>query len=114
MHELALCQAIRDTVSRHAAGQRVDRVEVRIGHFRQVVPESLQFAWELLTDATDLAGCALVVDYIPAVVDCRSCGAQTTLSTPILLCASCEGSDVSLISGDEFLIASIDRAREVC
>ena len=48
MHELALCQAIVDTVERHAGGRRVEQVDVRIGHFRQVVPDSLQFSWELL------------------------------------------------------------------
>ena len=114
MHELALCQAICDTVTRHASGQRVERVEVRIGYFRQVVPDALHFSWDLLTDGTDLAGCALVVDHVPAVVECRACGAHTTLTMPILLCGSCDGSDVSLISGEEFLIASIDRAQEVC
>ena len=78
MHELALCQAIVDTVGRHADGRRVERVDVRIGHFRQVVPDSLQFSWELLTEGTDLAGCRLVVDHVPAVVECRACGAATT------------------------------------
>ena len=78
------------------------------------MPDSLQFSWELLTDGTDLAGCRLVVDHVPAVVECRMCGAATTLDVPILICASCEGSDVTLVSGEELLVASIDRAREVC
>jgi hydrogenase nickel incorporation protein HypA/HybF len=114
MHELALCEAIVDSVTRHAVGQRVERVEVRIGHFRQVVPDSLQFSWELLTAGTDLAGCELAIDHVPAVISCRGCGQQTTLDAPILLCRGCDSSDVTLVSGEEFLIASIDRAREVC
>ncbi len=114
MHELALCEAIVDTVTRHADGQRVERVEVRIGHFRQVVPDSLLFSWELLTDGTDLAGCELVIDHVPAVIRCRACGQDTTLDAPILLCRTCESSDVTLVSGEEFLIASIDRTREPC
>ena len=113
MHELALCQAIVDTVERHAGGRRVEQVDVRIGHFRQVVPDSLQFSWELLTEGTDLAGCRLVVDHVPAVIECRACGATTTLEVPILVCSSCESSDVTLVSGEELLVASIDRAREV-
>jgi hydrogenase nickel incorporation protein HypA/HybF len=113
MHELALCEAIVDTVNREAEGRRVDRVQVRIGYFRQVVPDSLLFSWELLTESTDLAGCALDIDHVPAVVECRSCGARTTLDMPILLCGECVSSDVALLSGEEFLIASIDRAREV-
>ncbi len=114
MHELALCRAIVDTVNRYAEGQRVERVEVRIGHFRQVVPDSLRFSWELLTDDTELAGCELSIDHVPAVVRCQACMQDTTLDMPILLCGSCEGTDVTLVSGEEFLIASIDRTREVC
>lgn len=114
MHELALCEAIVDSVTRHAVGQRVERVEVRIGHFRQVVPDSLQFSWELLTAGTDLAGCELAIDHVPAVISCQGCGQLTTLVAPILLCRGCDSSDVTLVSGEEFLIASIDRAREVC
>jgi hydrogenase nickel incorporation protein HypA/HybF len=114
MHELALCQAIVDTVERRSGGRRVEQVDVRIGHFRQVVPDSLQFSWGLLTEGTDLAGCRLVVDHVPAVIECRSCGATTTLEVPILVCSSCESSDVTLVSGEELLVASVDRTREVC
>ncbi len=61
------------------------QVTVRIGHLRQVVPDALQFGWEVLTDATDLKGCALVIEQVPAVVECRECGARTTLDMPILV-----------------------------
>jgi len=114
MHELALCGAIADTVNRHAEGQRVQRVEVRIGHFRQVVPDSLLFSWELLTDGTPLEGCELVIDHVPAVIRCTACEHETTLDMPIMLCAACESSDVTIISGEEFLVSSIERTKEVC
>lgn len=114
MHELALCQAIADTVSQRAEGQIVTRVEVKIGHFRQVVPDSLLFSWELLTTGTRLDGCELTIDHVPAVIDCRACGQTSTLDLPTLLCRYCESSEVTLVSGEEFLITSIDRTREVC
>ena len=41
-------------------------------------------------------------------MSCHSCGSETTLSVPILLCGSCDGADVELISGEELLIESID------
>jgi hydrogenase nickel incorporation protein HypA/HybF len=114
VHELSLCQAIADTVAQQANGQAVTRVEVRIGHLRQVSPDSLLFSWELLTEGTSLAGCELAIDHVPAVIVCESCGEQTTLDLPILLCSQCESTDVRLVTGEEFLIASIDRTREVC
>lgn len=113
MHELAVAQAIADTVVARAEGHRVDRVEVRIGHFRQIVPDSLQFSWGLLTENTGLAGCALVIDHVAAVIACDACGEETTLDLPILLCRDCGSSDVKLVSGEEFAVVSIDRAREL-
>lgn len=113
MHELSICQAICDTVDQRAAGRPVRRVDVRIGHLRQVVPDSLQLAWEMLTAGTDLGGCRLVIEHVPAVVRCRTCGVDTTLEWPVLACAACEGRDVELQSGDELQIASIDVAEEV-
>jgi hydrogenase nickel incorporation protein HypA/HybF len=113
MHELALCQAIMGSVTRYAGDAPVDRVTVRIGHFRQVVPDSLLFSWGLLTAGTDLDGCGLVIDHVPAVVDCHACGRRTTLGAPILLCQSCDSSDVALVSGEEFLISSIERRTQV-
>jgi hydrogenase nickel incorporation protein HypA/HybF len=113
MHELAICEAIADSARRLAAGQRVEQVQVRIGYLRQVVPDSLQFSWELLTAESDLAGCELIVDHVPAVLDCRACGQQTTLTMPIMLCEACSSSDVTLIQGEEFQIVSLDRAQEV-
>ncbi len=108
MHELSLAQAIVDTTTRHADGRPLKSVTVRIGHLRQVVPDSLQFSWEVLTERGDLQGCALVIEEIPAVVACGECGAMTTLDMPILSCASCESFDVRLVSGEEFLIVSMD------
>lgn len=108
MHELSLCNAIADTVTRYAAGRRVRGVRVRIGAYRQVVPDTLAFCWEMQIAGSDLAECELDVETVPAVVSCRTCGSETTLDYPILLCGECDGADVELVTGEEFLIESID------
>jgi hydrogenase nickel incorporation protein HypA/HybF len=112
MHELSLCQAVIDTVDGHAKGRNVRRVTVRIGHLRQVVPDSLQFSWEILVDGTPLAGCELEIDHVPAVVVCAMCAERTTLDLPVLMCGSCGSFEVRLISGEEFLIVAMDVADE--
>ena len=83
------------------------RQRVGGGHFRQVVPDTLAYCWRLHTDGSPLAGATLDVDEIPAVVACE-CGARTTLTVPVLRCATCGRTDVTLVSGEEFLIESID------
>jgi hydrogenase nickel incorporation protein HypA/HybF len=108
MHELSICSAIATTAAKHSDGRSVSQVTVQIGHLRQVVPDALQFSWEVVSSATDLKDAALVIEEIPAVVECSNCGARTTLDLPILVCEKCEGFDVKLLSGEELLVVSID------
>lgn len=108
MHEVALCRAVVATVAGRADGRAVTRVSLRVGHLRQVVPEALDLAWQAVTDGTDLAGSTLDVEHIPAVAHCHTCGHDTTLEWPVLVCAACESRDVTLVSGEELLVASFD------
>jgi hydrogenase nickel incorporation protein HypA/HybF len=88
----------------------VTQVTVRVGHLRQVVPDALLFNWEVMTQASELEKTALVIEQVPAVVECVRCGASTTLDVPILLCGACESAEVKLISGEEFLVVSLELA----
>ena len=108
MHELSLCGAIVDTVHEHAKNRSVRQVNLTIGHFRQVVPETLLFCWEMRTKETDLHACTLNITTVPAVIECGSCGAETTLTHPILRCGNCDSADTTMTTGEEFLIESID------
>ena len=108
MHELTICSAIARTAERHAEGRPVSQVKVRIGHLRQVVPDALRFSWEVVSSSTDLEDAELVIEQVPAVVECLECGARTTLEQPILACGACDGFDVTLLSGEELLVVSID------
>ena len=108
MHELSLCEAIARIATEHAGRQPVSCVHLRIGYLRQVVPDSLQFCWGIVTDGGPLEGCQLDIDHVPAVVTCNECGTSSTLEDPILVCASCASGDTVLQSGDEFLVLAID------
>jgi hydrogenase nickel incorporation protein HypA/HybF len=110
VHELSLCDAILGTTMKHAEGRPVSQVTVRIGHLRQVVPDALQFSWEILTGPTDFAGCELVIEQVPATVECHECQAMTTLDLPILACGTCGSFAVTLRSGEEFLVVSLELA----
>jgi hydrogenase nickel incorporation protein HypA/HybF len=112
MHELSLCRAIADMATEHAKGRAIERIQLRVGHFRQVVPETLRYCWDMRCEGTALEGCELVVDHVPATIECILCGAKTTLEHPVLRCGSCDSIDVLMTSGDEFLVESIAIAAE--
>lgn len=108
VHELSLCEAILHKALSHAEGQPVTSVTVRVGHLRQVVPDALQFSWEVVTDSSALKGAALVIEQVPAVIECTSCGERTTLDMPIMSCGACESFDVTLLSGEELVVVSME------
>jgi len=112
MHELALCRSISDIGLRACDGRPVVRVTVDVGYLRQVVPSALQQCWGFVTYGTLLEQSELVVNDIPAVVACQVCGHRTQLKQPFMVCESCGGTDVHVVSGREFLLRSIDVADE--
>jgi hydrogenase nickel incorporation protein HypA/HybF len=108
MHELSIAQAIADVAERHAAGRTVVKVEVRVGHLRQVVPESLDFAFALITQGTSLDGAELLIEHVPAAGRCRSCAAESVLEEFPLWCLRCGGLDMEVLSGEELLIDALE------
>ncbi|MCL1922514.1 MAG: hydrogenase maturation nickel metallochaperone HypA [Propionibacteriaceae bacterium] len=108
MHELSLCQSILAIASKNSGGRRVRSVEIDVGHLRQVVPETLLSCWELTTPGTPLESSTLQIRHIPAVIQCGSCGQETTLEdSPILVCEFCGSQDVTIVSGEEFMVCAL-------
>ena len=113
MHELALCGSIADIVTRHAAGRRVDAVRVRVGQLRQVVPDTLEYCWQVVVAESPLAGCRLLVERIPARLACERCGAEHEMGTEFRFACDCGSTAVTVVAGEEFSVASVDVVAEV-
>jgi hydrogenase nickel incorporation protein HypA/HybF len=108
VHELSICRSIADIVEGHAAGRTVTGVHIRVGHFRQVVPATLEFCWDIAIAEGPLAGARLDIDHVPARMRCNTCDVVTELSVPVLRCLRCEGTDTELLTGEELLVTAID------
>jgi hydrogenase nickel incorporation protein HypA/HybF len=108
MHELSLAQAVVAIATEHAAGRRVVKVELKVGHLRQVVPSALAFAFELVAEGTPVEGAELVMEEVGAVGRCRACRAESALTGFPLQCSSCGGLDLDLIQGEELLVDALE------
>jgi hydrogenase nickel incorporation protein HypA/HybF len=113
VHELSLASAIASIASDHARGRRVTRVEVRVGALRQVVPEALTFAFELVVEGTELDGAELALEHVPVRVRCVGCGAEGEPNAFPLLCTACGSTAVQIGAGDELLVESLELEDDV-
>ena len=107
MHEMALTQSVVDAVCEHAAGRHVQKVTVEIGALCAVVPDAMQFCFELATEGTVADGARLDLNVQPGSAHCRSCGKNFELHDMILLCP-CGSADIEVLAGRDLRILSME------
>ncbi|MGH3496045.1 MAG: hydrogenase maturation nickel metallochaperone HypA [Nocardioidaceae bacterium] len=110
MHELSLCGSIYTIVDCAAGGRPVAVIHLRIGRLRQVIPDTLQYCWSLVCEQTRLEGSELAVDSVPVTLRCKACQGETASHDSLLLCGQCGSSDVAVLTGEEFLLTSLELA----
>jgi hydrogenase nickel incorporation protein HypA/HybF len=108
MHELSIADAIVRIATRAAGGRRVARVDLKVGHLRQVVPSALEFGFELVARDSPVEGAVLSIEEVPALGRCRRCGQETELPDFPLRCGACGDLDVEVIGGEELLVDSLE------
>jgi hydrogenase nickel incorporation protein HypA/HybF len=114
MHELSISSAVVDTVVQHAKGRLVTAVTMTVGAFRQVVPESLEFYFEIVSRGTVCEGARLEQVLVPLRLGCDDCGREWEPELPAFRCPSCAGSSVQVRRGDELEVESIEIEEEAC
>lgn len=113
MHELSIAMELAEiakaSVPENLKGARIQAVNVRIGRFSSVVPESLRFCFEIVRQQDPpLAQAALHIEEVPVTARCRDCGFQWTVEEPAFSCGSCGSGAVEILSGRELDIVSIE------
>jgi hydrogenase nickel incorporation protein HypA/HybF len=113
MHELSISEAVVATAIKHAAGRRVTLVSMTTGALRQVVPESLEFYFEIVARDTVCESARLEQTLVAARLRC-ACGEEWEPEIPAFRCPVCGGSDVDVIAGDELEVESIEVEEAEC
>ena len=111
MHELAICQALLRQVlevAENRTSQRVGRIKLRIGPLSGVEPGLLKSAFPLVAAGTLCEGTIIEIEDIPVRIRCQICGSTSQARSNRLLCTDCGAWRVTLISGDEMLLATVE------
>jgi len=108
LHELSIAESVVRIASRQADGRCVTKVQMKVGHLRQVVPSALTFGFGLLAEGTSVEGAELVMEQVPAEGRCRSCGVESRLDGFPLRCLACGGLDLEILKGEELMVESLE------
>ena len=111
MHELSIAQNIISIVQEHLSEEQkfsVKYVRVKVGKLTNILTDSLIFGFDALTRETNLDGVVLEVEHIPLTIDCGDCGKSTSLDDYIFKCPHCQGTSISVVSGNELMVSEIE------
>jgi hydrogenase nickel incorporation protein HypA/HybF len=112
MHEMGIAleiiKIVQASIPPDQADARVQRINLKVGKLSAVVPDSLQFCFQVAIQETPLAGAELIIAEMPVTARCRQCQHQWTLVQPVFVCPGCNSGQIEMLSGRELDIVSIE------
>lgn len=111
MHELAITQSILDIAQKAAdehGAKRVQSVRIMLGEYSGVVPQCIQYYFDVISKGTLAEGAVLDIRRLPVVIRCNSCGKESRIDRRHVACPLCASTDLKLIQGREFYIESLE------
>jgi len=108
VHELPLCEAVVESVTRQTDGRRVRVVHVDIGALHHATPEAFQQLFTQVAAGTSAEDALVELTQIPATFVC-TCGASGAVDARVPLCPTCD-EPVRPVGGDELTVTAVDYA----
>ena len=111
MHEVSIMtEALRMAMdaAKSAGATRVLKLRLRIGTLSGVVPESMQFAFDVVCHDTMAQGATLEIETVPAACWCAACQAEFECENFFNECPRCHDVSGELRRGRELEIADVE------
>lgn len=111
MHEFSIATSLLSIITEETVqyqGAQVKAVALRIGTLSGVVPEALEFAFQVLSEGTVAEGAKLVIERVALRIECNACGTTSTPTDPFIICPCCGSGEVEIMAGRELEIESME------
>ncbi len=111
MHELAVTESLLKTASDYAKkndAKKVICLNLVVGDLSGIIDDSVQFYWDIISKDTICSQAKLNIERQPAKFQCQSCQNEFVLDGELTPCPLCNSVNIKVISGDEFLLNSIE------
>lgn len=111
MHELSITQSILNIAlssAKDAGAKKINVIKITLGEMTGCVPQYIQEYFDLVSEGTIASGAELEFTAVPAAARCADCGRESRLIRFRFRCEHCGSPRLTLISGREFFVDSID------
>jgi len=111
MHELAVTESVLEIAIRHAREQKARKITnlyLVIGQWSNVVDDSVQFYWDIISEGTIAKGATLHFRRVKVELICQDCGQEYQPANDNLACPKCGSTHVKVKTGEEFSLEAID------
>lgn len=111
MHEVGIMKSTLDIALEWAERQgaeQIHRLGMRVGALSGVVPDALDFAFEVLKQDTLAHAACLEVEQVPIRIYCPACEQEFTMSDYWYMCPECENMQTEVRQGQELEIAFVE------
>lgn len=111
MHELAITQSILDiaqTAAREHGVTRVREVRIKLGEYSGVVPQCIQYYFDVISKGTVAEGAELKMERLPILMRCEHCQWEGQIDKHHIVCPACGGTRLKLLQGREFYVESLE------
>ena len=111
MHELAITEGILRAAipeaERHGA-KRILEIRLKIGELSGVLPECIQYYFDIASRGTIAENARLTVERLPATIACPDCGYEGAVDRRRVRCPRCGGMAYRLTGGKEYFVDSLE------
>ena len=111
MHEMSLCENIRDILEDQAQTDgftRVNRVWLEVGPLSCVEPEALRFGFDVVMRGSVADGASLDIATPRASARCPACHGIVEVKQRYEACPGCGAPGLQLTGGDELRIIKLE------
>ena len=111
MHEISIMQAAMDIVLKNASKHnlhKITKINLDVGEMAGIVPESLEFAFSVLSKGTIAEGAELIINKIKATAKCNNCNIIFNVENYSKVCPVCRNFSSAVLTGYELLVTSIE------
>ena len=113
MHELSVALRIVQALHEELVGEpddlRISTVSLQVGTLTGLVPEALEFSWDMATDGSLLKGSKLDIRLADAAGYCQRCQQEQPLNNLVSMrCPVCRDPISQITRGNELEILTVE------